>query len=91
MVRVRRLELLWVAPLEPKSSASTNFAIPAKSWAWRHFIVAIPALLINWIVARKRCVGARQIRFYPASRNHQHCRNNKSQNYFFHAPIIITQ
>ncbi len=30
MVRVKRLELLWVAPLEPKSSASTNFAIPAK-------------------------------------------------------------
>ena len=29
LVRVRRLELLWVAPLEPKSSASTNFAIPA--------------------------------------------------------------
>ena len=29
VVRVRRLELLWVAPLEPKSSASTNFAIPA--------------------------------------------------------------
>ena len=30
LVRVKRLELVWVAPLEPKSSASTSFAIPAK-------------------------------------------------------------
>ena len=33
LVRVKRLELLWVAPLEPKSSASTSFAIPAKRTA----------------------------------------------------------
>ena len=30
MVRVKRLELLRVAPLEPKSSASANSAIPAR-------------------------------------------------------------
>ena len=29
LVRDKRLELLWVSPLDPKSSASTNFANPA--------------------------------------------------------------
>lgn len=49
MVGVKRLELLWISPLEPKSSASTSFAIPAKKLRssaplpWRHFVVAIPA------------------------------------------------
>ena len=30
LVRGERLELSWVAPLEPKSSASTNFATLAR-------------------------------------------------------------
>ena len=29
MVQDKRLELLWLSPLDPKSSASTNFANPA--------------------------------------------------------------
>ena len=29
MVPGRRLELLWIAPLAPKASASTSFATPA--------------------------------------------------------------
>src|SRR5476649_3049345 len=32
MVREARLELAHLAALEPKSSASTNFATPAKRW-----------------------------------------------------------
>ena len=58
LVRVKRLELLWVSPLEPKSSASTSFAIPAKptlipsSLGWRHFVVAIPAKLTLFLIHR---------------------------------------
>ena len=41
VVWVRRVELLWVAPLEPKSSASTNFAIPAfvQIYQFFHFMI----------------------------------------------------
>lgn len=78
-MRVRRLELLWITPLEPKSSASTNFAIPAKPKR---------NSLIHRVIARERRVGAFQFRFNPACGNCQ-CRNQqKSQEYFFHNGII---
>ncbi len=35
MVRMGRLELPQLSPLEPKSSASTNFATSAKKWGDR--------------------------------------------------------
>ena len=60
MVGIKRIELLWISPLEPKSSASTSSAIP-------------PSLInriIAWII---RCVF--QIRLCPASTQRQQTKN----------------
>ena len=44
MVREARLELAHLAALEPKSSASTNFATPAEMVAMAGFEPATPSL-----------------------------------------------
>ena len=42
-----RLELPWVTPLVPKTSASTNFATPAKTNLHKNFVVTSIFLLKN--------------------------------------------
>jgi hypothetical protein len=46
-VRARRLELLRVAPPDPKSGASANFATPARAFFLFLQIKSIPFLFLN--------------------------------------------
>lgn len=46
MVRVKGLEPPWITPLDPKSSASTNFATPAYLYYYKLFYNSLQVEMI---------------------------------------------
>gem|GEM_PF-1378699 len=56
-----RFELPWVAPLAPKASASTNFAIPAlpnHTMVWYIFLIAPIAQLVEQLPLKETVPGS---------------------------------
>ena len=63
MVGAKRLELLHLAALEPKSSASTNFATPPmavyiieKTESWQAFFMKKPSVCLNKKQIKNLCL-----------------------------------